>query len=1749
MGLDEMTQGQVKELRKKRGIIKAALTRIKNFVEAFDSTTDAISLLEFRQEELPRLNQKFDDIQTQLELIVVDNVEKEEEERNKFEFDYFNVRSNIQEIVNAKKGANSSCHNSTFNMSAGHSRAHLPTITLPVFDGDIQDWESFFDCFRAMIHDDGGFSPAQKFYYLRSSISGPALDLVKSIPMTDANYEVAIERLKQRYDNRSLVIQSHIRSLLESPYVEQPTAKDLQALHSHVSTHVAALRVLNQPTEHWDAWLITITVSRLDPATSHGWQLRQQNTQLPKFCDLEKFLSSRCVAFESSEATSITKHDVKTNMGDTAKRRSIKHTPTEIKRALVASTDTVTCQYCTNSHKLYSCEKFKAVPVNTRLSFVQGKGICFNCLSPGHMSNVCKSTYKCRTCNRNHHSLLHFAKKEKTEETEELQKKQADKDQTPSTSGILVSAPIPIEIASKNSHVFLATALVMVRDKNGGRRQCRAILDSGSQVNFVSKRYANLLQLSCKKSLLPISGIGDNRLRAKSCSELKIESRTSDFSIRISCYVLPNIVGELASCPEPADGWGIPVSVSPLLADPDFHRPQVIDLLIGGGSFFDVLGTKRIPLNIGSVTLHDSNFGWLVTGELSNHHAPTLFSMGQSIEEDWKVLSSVEESSYGRLSKANKRSQEEQETVQHFKQHTIRDKEGRFVVRLPIKQSITEIGTTLPMATARFLNVEKRLQHDEHLKNEYIRFMSEYIEMGHMVEVSEDSIQAQNHFYLPHHSVTKASSLTTKVRVVFDASTKSASGVSLNDVLMCGPVVQQDLFSILVRFRKHQFVLTSDIEKMFRQIKVAREDWDLQRIVWRSSPEKLLRSYQLTTVTYGTTPASFLSTYCLIALAKSVEKEYQKASKVIAEDFYMDDLMTGADTEEDCSQLQVDVSTVLDSARLPLRKWCSNSESVLQSMYKCVDDPLFVLDIGDDETVKSLGLQWKPIADHFQYDIVARSSEGALSKRAILSDLNKIFDPLGFLSPVLVKGKIFLQQLWSMKIDWDVRLPVDIRQRWIHFYDELEQLKKLSIPRKAIPERTDVIDVHGFCDASEEAYGACIYIRTQDGDGRWYSRLLCAKTRVAPLKGSTIPRLELNGALLLAELAQRVAESWQINIHQFKLWTDSTIVLGWLNDQSSRLKTYVANRVAQIMDITEAGQWNHIGTHENPADIPSRGLGPRELLEARLWWKGPTWLEKDEKDWRLNPIANVNEELPEVRKVKLVLVANRLANFIFEYYSEWNRMLRGVAWLTIYSKYLRKMINGSQSLRISDLNEARKTILRMVQAEYFSKEILSLEKGKEVPRNSKLRSLNPFLRDGLILVGGRLENANMTDNHKHPVVLPAAHKITRLIFENYHLELLHGGPQLLLSEVRRLYWPLLGRVTARSVVRRCVRCTKAHPRFDHPIMAALPRDRVQCTRPFTVTGVDFAGPVYIRSGLRRVSAKKAWIAVFVCFSTKAIHLELVDDLSSSSFMATLRCFMARRGKCAKLYTDNGTNFVGAQKELVSMMKKASIDLEKEGIEWHFNPPSAPHFGGIWESAVKSMKHHLKRVISDHKLTNTEMRTLLCQIEACLNSRPMSPLNSDPSDLKVLTPSHFLIGGAMLLPDEPDISKEESKGLRRWQLVQNLMQTFWKRWSREYLPQTQIRGKWTSKSAQLAKNDVVIIKDDCVPPAKWKLGLVVELHPGADGVARVVTLRTANGTHMRRPTIKLCRLPTDKDNTLVETQSFQRGENVSANTER
>jgi len=1195
--------------------------------------------------------------------------------------------------------------------------------------------------------------------------------------------------------------------------------------------------------------------------------------------------------------------------------------------------------------------------------------------------------------------------------------------------------------------------------------------------------------------------------------------------------VLPSIISDLSACPTPEKGWEIPEEVSSQLADPDFFKRRPVDLLIGGGIFFDVLGIERRPFNLETLWLQNSQFGWIVTGELRASCLAGVNSFGASLETVWKALHLEEDMNYGRLSKPNSKILEEKEVVQHFQNTAIRNADGRFVLRLPIKMNADKLGDSITMATSRFLSVERRIQKDPYLCTEYIRFMQEYLEMGHMQEVRNEPSIPSNSYYLPHHAVQKTSSLTTKVRVVFDASARTSSGISLNDILMRGPIVQEDLFAILSRFRRHQHVITSDIEKMFRQVAIAEPDWDLQRILWRNNPSESLRTYRLVTVTYGTTPASYMTTQCLVKLAEEFCEHYPKASTVIKQDFYMDDLMTGCDTEAECYRLQQEVSMILNSAKLPLRKWCSNSQAVLQCISKEEQDPLFTLNINDDDTVKSLGLCWKPIADEFHFQITDVPENCNLTKRTLLSQLNRIFDPLGFLTPVLVKGKIFLKQLWQLRIDWDTPLQEDLQRKWVSYYEDLQILKNLSIPRKSIFSISQKIEMHGFCDASLEAYGACIYVRSLGHDGIWHSQLLCSKTRVAPLKGITVPRLELNGAHLLVQLVVKISDAWKINPLEFQLWTDSMVVLSWLNSDSSRLKTYVSNRVTQIIEVSNPSQWRHVKTNDNPADIISRGVRAQELSTSTIWWHGPFWLSESTDCWVSTPIQPILEaELPEQRPLRLALLVTSPIKDLVNSYSSWPRLVRAVGWILKFIEYVgsKREEPRAKYLTVQNLRAAQRALLQTAQEEAFGKEIAALQQQKDVSHRSKLKSLNPLLKNKLLVVGGRLEYAMITAEQRTPIILPADHRVTRLIFIERHRSLLHCGPLALLADVRRQYWPVRGRLTARSVVKRCVDCVRAKPKFQHPLMAPLPKQRVTCTRPFTNTGVDFAGPLTIRSGIRGRPGKKAWIAIFVCFSTKAAHIEAVEDLTSSAFIASLRRFCSRRGKPDKIWSDNGTNFVGARRELTTFTRGIESLSAAEDINWHFNPPSTPHFGGIWESCVKSAKHHLSRIVKDAHLTLSELQTLLCQIEACLNSRPLSPLSSSPDDLEPLTPAHFLIGGPITLPPEPDLTSQQLSGLRRWKLVQALMQSFWTRWTSEYLPQLQVRGKWTTATKPLAVGDVVIVREDNMAPCKWKMARITHLHPGRDGHIRVVTIRTANGTETKRPVLKLCLLPVEEE---------------------
>lgn len=404
-------------------------------------------------------------------------------------------------------------------------------------------------------------------------------------------------------------------------------------------------------------------------------------------------------------------------------------------------------------------------------------------------------------------------------------------------------------------------------------------------------------------------------------------------------------------------------------------------------------------------------------------------------------------------------------------------------------------------------------------------------------------------------------------------------------------------------------------------------------------------------------------------------------------------------------------------------------------------------------------------------------------------------------------------------------------------------------------------------------------------------------------------------------------------------------------------------------------------------------------------------------------------------------------------------------------------------------------------------------------------------------VGGRLAAANMSQEFKHPQILPAKNILTTLIISDIHIRNMHAGTQLTLHTLRQRFWVPNARNTIKQIIHRCVKCFRyAKSNHARQIMGNLPSPRITPTRAFLSSGVDYAGPITLRMYKGRCKkTSKGYICLFVCLSTRAVHLEMVSDMTTEAFVAAFRRFTSRRGKCADLYSDCGTNFVGANSELLELrshlIKKgrdpqlASI-MADEGTNWHFIPPGSPNFGGLWESAVKSVKYHIRRTIGPTLLTYEEMTTVLCQVEACLNSRPLCAISDDPDDLLALTPGHFLIGEPLNMLPDPDLTKSPENRLNRWQLLQRMTQNIWDRWHKEYISSLQNLPKWQNASANVQINDLVLVSDERLPPAKWLLGRVTQIHPGQDNKVRVVTVKHSGG-EIKRNTRKLCVLPIEK----------------------
>ena len=700
---------------------------------------------------------------------------------------------------------------------------------------------------------------------------------------------------------------------------------------------------------------------------------------------------------------------------------------------------------------------------------------------------------------------------------------------------------------------------------------------------------------------------------------------------------------------------------------------------------------------------------------------------------------------------------------------------------------------------------------------------------------------------------------------------------------------------------------------------------------------------------------------------------------------------------------------------------------------------------------------------------------------------------------------------------------------------DLDALQTLTIPRyyrDTFNESDWLVQLHVFVDSSEKAFAACAYFRFESQmTGKVRIVFVMGKCRVAPIKPLTIPKLELQAAVLGTRLASCILKEHRYRPSEVHFWTDSTTVLNWIYNTTSRHPIFIASRVAEIQDSTMPKQWHHVPGKLNVADEGSRGLSAESLGTSR-WLNGPAYLLLSPDKWPEQPVvekssvcSDVTDNRPSVNDSKLIDI---------DRFSSWNRLWRTTAYVLRFVNNCRQKV-ADRKLGVFTVEEKRNAeneLFKLSQKEQFDKEIVALREGRQISKQSTLAKLSPFLdSDGILRSRGRIGKSDVSDVIKYPIILSNKSRVTHLVIRAYHNGNYHEGMNHLRNSLRERFWILKARSTIRKVTRKCMFCRKRNAVPNPPIMGDLPDVRVRGKTPcFYATGVDYFGPIQVR---RLRKTEKRYGCLFVCMATKAIHLEVAHSLDSSSFIQALRRFIGRRGKPHVMYSDNGTNFVGAERELregIQNWNQEAIanELTQENIEWHFNPPGAPHFGGLWEANVKSVKRAMYAILAKEQvvLTDEVLQTVFVEVEALLNGRPLTPISDDINDLNALTPNHFLLGRPSTnLP--PDIFYDtETTTRRRWRQSQALTDMFWKRWLREYLPYLLERTKWYRKAPNSVNiGDLVLVADRNQPRGNWLLSRVVETFPGSDNVVRVVRVKTKFGL-LKRPVTSLILLSED-----------------------
>ncbi|XP_052873633.1 uncharacterized protein LOC128278951 [Anopheles cruzii] len=1629
----------------------------------------------------------------------------------------------------------------SLNQSQISARQGVPK-DLPPFSGMAEEWPIFIASFEnstAIC----GYSAEENLLRLQKALRGKALEAVRYRLLHPSNLDGAIATLRTLFGRPEVIVHNMVSKIRRLPPPSEQRIETLIDFGVAVQNMCATIQAAGLDDYMCNVALLQELVDKLPPTIKLKWAFHKQALQRVTLADFGIWMEIIVSAVSSvTLPTEETPHDKRRNNGS-KQRTTSQYINTHVAHDLPPAGDG--CVICKGRDcVLPNCKQFQDMSVGERWTAVKRNRLCRTCLV-NHAGQQCSQTLcGINGCSYAHHRYLHQDKK---------------LGPTPAST----SNPTPTStcnVHQLDNKEILFRYVPVVITANGRRVETYAFLDDGSSSTFIDRKLATELGVEGRPRPICLKWT-DNQSREETDS-LQLSLRISGVGPTAQQYTLQKVhtlsnlelptqsvaVEELANQYAYLRGHQIPSyqNVSPklLIGMDNCHLGYPIDCVEGG---------------TGEPAAIKTRLGWILHGPcpgrsrepVPTYHALHICECRKGDAELGETLNrylAIE--SLGVAPKDSVLHSKDEERALQLLVKETRLVGNHYETGLLWRHDDVRLPCNRAMALRRDTCLRRRMVKDPTLAASIRTTMEAHEAKGYIRRLTEKEVNAKGprDWYLPIFPVINPNK-PDKIRIVFDAAAE-VNGVSLNKCLLTGPDQLSSLPSVLHRFREHGIAVVGDIREMFFQVKMKAEDQRSQLFYWCGNENDTKAAsdvYALTVMTFGAACSPSAAQFVKNINAERFVEKYPKAVDCIKTLHYVDDMLASVDTEDEAIKLCEEVRYIHAQGGFEITNWLSNSERVLCSLQQQEKQPPLPKETSQvhnlcptPSTAKVLGMWWDMKADVFTYRRSIKHEEELLScrrpptKRDVLRTLMAVYDPLGLIGHYLMYLKVVLQEIWRAKIDWDEELSSDLIVKWKAWVELLPDLQRVSVPRCYDSTRyreNSIVQLHVFCDASECGMAAVAYFRIVK-DSSIKCALIGSKTRVAPTSFVSIPRLELQAAVIGARFASNIAQSHEIPIVERFFWTDSRNVISWLKSDHRRYSQFVAFRVSEILETTKANNWNWISTKLNIADDATKWTTTPRLDPGSRWFQGPDFLWATMDQWpnRTFEGSDTQEELrPNLLHHH---IQDRFLEF--ERFSKWRRLVRAIGYVLRFTgnaRCIKKSSRCSGPLTEDELGRAERIIIRVAQQETFAEEIRALkgpiQKHPYKPvlrKKSSLYKVSPELDENSVLrVSGRLANCPWIDEAtKKPIILPRRHLVTDLIINYTHRRYHHHGHQTAINALRSHYHIPRLRVEFNRVRKQCQRCKNRDARPVNPLMGNLPKERLAAFRPaFCYSGLDYFGPMTVAVG-RRV--EKRWGALFMCLTTRAIHVELVHSLNTSSCILAIRRFIARRGKPLEIISDCGTNFIGASRELKEAWKQVDssrlIEETTTNLRWVFNPPGAPHFGGSWERLIGSVKKGLREMRLPRLPTDEILQSTLAEVEFSVNSRPLTDVPIDVESEPPLTPNHFLLG--TFNGDKPQLPFDDHPATVKtsWLTSQKLADIFWKKWIREYLPTLTRRSKWVNKTRPIAVGDVVVIADENSPRNYWPRGIVVNVVQAKDGQVRRVMIQSAGGQVYERPATKV-----------------------------